>query len=287
LKRSLTLAAIMLAFALPTAALAQKGSAKTHKPSAKQVRDAKRLFNKAHLAYRRGDYEEAIIKWEQAYELSHKPLIFLSIANAYERLGRAKDALENLKKWREHADKYEHKELDGRIEGLEQRVTDDEAKLKDEQKEDAKRTNEEDKRRTAAVDAERRRMEGESDSSEADLWTIVGWSAIGTGAAAVVAGLIIDGVAASTRPSEDEACTDSDGQLLCREDLRDDIESSNTLAIAGDITWIAGSVIAAAGVVALFTLAGSEGDDGGPIVALRVLPIVAPNAGGLLLTTTF
>ena len=93
----------------------------------KERREAKRLFNKAHLAYRRGDYEEAILKWEQSFELSGEPLIYLSIANAYERLGDAERALDYLKRWRKKAPRREHEELDGRIESLEARVADEKA----------------------------------------------------------------------------------------------------------------------------------------------------------------
>ena len=61
----------------------------------------------------------------------------------------------------------------------------------------------------------------------------------------------MDAVAASKRPEQDEACIDSAGQLLCRESMRNDIESSNTLALAGDITWIAGAAVAASGATLL------------------------------------
>ncbi len=93
------------------------------KITAKQRREAKRLFNQAHLAYRRGDYEEAVVKWEQSFELSKEPLIFESIANAYERLGDPRQALEYLQRWRKKAPRREHKSLDSRIENLESRIT--------------------------------------------------------------------------------------------------------------------------------------------------------------------
>jgi hypothetical protein len=106
---------------------------------------------------------------------------------------------------------------------------------------------------------------------------------VGVGGAAVIAGLVMDGVAASKRPDEAEACTESGDGLLCRDALRDDIESSNTLAIAGDVTWIAGGLIAAGGVVVLLTLAGGDGDDADDASARapRVVPWAGPNGGGV------
>jgi hypothetical protein len=73
------------------------------------------------------------------------------------------------------------------------------------------------------------------------------------GLAAVVTGVILDAVAGGSRPSEETACgSGADGQV-CRASLRDDIEKSNTLAIAGDVTWIAGSAITVTGAVLLLT----------------------------------
>lgn len=275
------LVAVLLAVAVvstgaPSAAFAQKANV-----SQKDRREAKRLFNQAHLAYRRGDYEEAILKWEQSFELSGEPLIYLSIANAYERLGDPERALDYLTRWRDKAPRREHEELDQRLESLQRRVDDKRA-------EDERRAREEEERR--AKDDERRERERQQkleelrkqeQSGTTDVWTITGWSMVGVGGAAVVAGLIVDGVAAAKRPSEDEACTDSGDGLLCRDALRDDIESSNTLAIAGDVTWIVGGVIAAGGVVVLLTLAGDDEPDESAATIPRVVPLVGPRGGGL------
>jgi tetratricopeptide (TPR) repeat protein len=281
----LAIALVGGSIALAPPALGQPKTASKAPPSDKERRDAKRLFNKAHLAYRRGDYEEAILKWEQSFELSQEPLIYLSIANAYERLGDSKATLDYLKKWREQAPKHEHKELDGRIERLEQRVSDDEAKAAREKEEAARRAAAEDARRKAAIDNERRRLDQEGSSGDQEMWQIVGWSAIGVGGGAIVAGVIMDAVAAGARPDEAEACSDVDGQLLCRDDLRGDIESSNTLAIAGDITWIAGAAVAAGGVAVLLLLGygGEDGDDS----ALGITPLVGPSGGGLIVGARF
>ena len=261
--------------------------------SAKARREAKRLFNQAHLAYRRGDYEEAILKWEQSYELSKEPLIFESIANAYERLGDPKRALEYLRKWRDKAPRREHKSLDSRIENLESRI----ARLEEEERtreaeEEERRKQEAD--RIAREQEERRQQEEEEAAAAAGPSTmeIVSYSLIGVGGAAVVAGVVMDIVAASSRPSEDEACIDQEGSLLCRDALRDDIETSNTLAIAGDITWIAGAALAAGGVVVLFTLVEPVGDteegDGDPAALdARLVPYAGPGGGGLVITAEF
>ena len=91
-------------------------------PTFSQRQVAKSLFSQARLAYRNGDYEEAILKWQESFSLSQEPLILESIANAYEKLGDRKRALENLENWRKAAPKNEQKALDDRIVLLRERV---------------------------------------------------------------------------------------------------------------------------------------------------------------------
>jgi hypothetical protein len=281
--------AFVLAMGIASVGMPTKAHAQKANITQKERRDAKRLFNKAHLAYRRGDYEEAILKWEQSFELSGEPLIYLSIANAYERLGDAAQALDYLQRWRKSAPRREREELDSRIEALEARVG-EEKHTEDERKreEDARLAEEKERLRQERL-AELKKKENEGGGG-LDIWTIAGWSMVGTGAAAVIAGVTLDGVAASKRPSKEEACLESDSGLLCRDALRDDIESSNTLALAGDVTWIVGSVLAAGGVVVLFTLAGDDSggeSSGSDSTSARLVPWAGPTGGGAVISGSF
>ena len=196
--RRVGIGVIVASFAMssaPTVAVAQKANI-----SQKERRDAKRLFNKAHLAYRRGDYEEAILKWEQSFELSGEPLIYLSIANAYERLGDAARALDYLKRWREKAPRREREELDSRIEALDARVSEDKRKSDEAKKEETDRLAAE-KERTRQERLEDLTKKEEQQATGPDVWAIVGWSMVGVGAAGVIAGVAMDGIAASKRPN--------------------------------------------------------------------------------------
>lgn len=250
-------------------------------------RQAKREFNKGRLAYRRGDYEEAILKWQESYAMCEEPLIHLNIANAYERLGDLEPALEHLKKWRLVAPLREHGELDARIAGLSTRVDELRKKKAEAQAaEDAKRAAEEKRRSSAGPQPTNQRQDT---GGGTDVMNIIGFSLIGVGGAAVIAGVVMDGVAASKRPDESEACTDMSGRLLCRDAQRADIESSNTLALAGDITWIAGSVVALGGATILVLTAtgvlsvGVGGKDQGAIQDVRI----GAHAGGVQLSGRF
>jgi hypothetical protein len=227
-------------------------------------------------------------------------LIFESIANAYERLGDAKQARQYLARWREAAPASEHAALDERLASLDARISQEDEQLRTE----AERRQKADRER-AALDEERARVEqeraqlrsvqGQADDRDAQQTqlTIAGWSLAGVGAAAVVAGVLVDVIAATSRPDAATACaTAAEGQI-CRASARDDIESNNAMAVGGDITWIAGSVVAATGVALLVAaFAGESGDASSALAPAGatgawVVPWLAPGSAGLAARVRF
>lgn len=261
-------------------------------PTAAERREAKLLFDQGHLAYEEASYEEAILKWKRSYELSGEPLIFEAIASAYERLGNVTKAYEYLTQWREHAPPEEHQTLDRRLENLARRM---EAAQAEAARQAEQRRREEEQSRAATQRDERRRRRQQRPPGETtggsderpSVVPIVSWSLVGVGAAAVVTGVIVDAVAASSRPDEQTACAPSGDQLLCREALQDDIESSNTLAIAGDVTWMVGGAMAATGVVLLLL----HSDDASPqqdrAATARIVPSIGRGSASLTVTGAF
>jgi len=268
-------------------------------------REAKTLFNQGHLAYRQGDYEEAIVKWEKSQELSKETIIFESIANAYERLGNSTLALENLRKWRKEAPRREHRALDQRLIRLEERVAEDEeaARKQAEKKERLEKEEEQLRQQKAMAERTTQLEEERKQRAAEDKSQIIGFSLAGVGGAAVIAGVVMDIVAAEQRPDTTEGCVAQSGKTLCSNTLQADIEASNTLAIAGDVTWIAGSAIAVTGIVLLFVLRpgdaleddlpksddasdDAETDDDNINDAL-VAPYATPHGGGVLVFGTF
>ena len=225
-------------------------------------REAKRLYNQGRLAYREGNYEEAILKWQESYRISGHPLIYTSIANAYERLGKYPQALAALSKYRKAAPRREHKTLDARLESLRDRV-------EREEREEKKRREERQKRELALKQAEqsrekakqkRQREKQEARAATRQRLRWIGWPMAGTGAALVVTGVSLGAVAASRRVDPNEACNQSGNALLCSAASADDIRSSNQLATIGDALWISGSVLAVGGASLLFF---ALRDDGG------------------------
>lgn len=234
--------ALLLAGAVTCAAPPALAQGKKAPPPAKadpKLAEAKKLFDDGAAAYAQGNYEEAIRHWEKSYELSQKPLIFESMANAYERLGDAKKARDYLSKWRAAAPAEEHELLDARIKNLDGRVQREE--------EAAQKAAEEKARREAEAKAE-------ADAKKASkAWLLPGAILAGTGGALAIVGVSLDIVAKGKRPAS-TACKTTGGNTYCLDSAADAIKSSNTLAIVGDALWIGGAAAAAAGVTLIFVL---------------------------------
>lgn len=280
-------AAALAAGMPPSAAHAQAGKKPAKDP---KLAEAKKLFEQATDAYGQGRYEDAIRDWQKSYELSGKPLIFESIANAYERLGDKEKTREYLTKWRAEAPKEEHQQLDARIQALEARIASDRAR-KDEE---AKKKSDED----GAAKAEREAKE----SARTSRLTMA-LAAGGAGVLAVGAGIVVGAVGAGQRPDTTQACAPSGDRLLCKASAKDALESSSTLTLIGDITWITGAVLIAAGGALLLTLpdapdAGKKGGEDAPKATqkkegraprrwISVAPMVGPTGGGVGIAGSF
>ena len=86
---------------------------------------ARELYDNGAILYDEGRYEDAIVAWEEAYRLSGRPLLLYNIANAQERLGQWRAALDTLNRYRAYARPEERERLDRRIANLERRLAED------------------------------------------------------------------------------------------------------------------------------------------------------------------
>lgn len=262
---SLVAVALVLAPARP--ALAQPKKPPAVKPEGKN-NEAKKLFDDGAAAYTQGNYEAAIEAWSKAYEISKKPLIFESIANAYERLGEAKKAREFLSKWRDVAPKDEQELLDARIKNLDARVT------RDDELETARKAEAEKAKKTE----DERARQGKGGSGSAGSTSVPGVVLLGVGGAAVAVGVTLDIIAGIRRPAVETACATSGATQICKVSSRDAIVSSNTLALVGDIVWIAGAVAVAGGVTLMLTHKAPK--EGAPPTATWIAPAGAGFVAG-------
>lgn len=279
LKLALLCAPAGLVAGSPATASAQ--ASKKGAPKDPKLTEAKKLFDQAWEAYSQGRYEDAIRDWQKSYELSGKALIFESIATAYEKLGDKKKTREYFAKWRAEAPPTEHERLDARIKLLDQRIATEEAEQKARKEEEEKqRANNE-----GAAKAEREAQE-RARSTRLTLALIAG----GAGVAAVGAGVALGVVGAGQRPNA-EACAKAGEKTLCKASAKDALEGSSTLVLVGDITWITGAVLIAAGGALLFTLPDAPSKpktQGAPAPRwIAVTPGVGPSFGGLAIRGQF
>lgn len=109
---------LFAALTLHSPALAQPAS----EPSAEDVARAKELFRNGERLYNEGRYEDAIVAWQEAYDLSGQPALLYNMANAYERLGRYQESYDALNRYRVYASESEADAIDRRLLNLEQRL---------------------------------------------------------------------------------------------------------------------------------------------------------------------
>ncbi|MFK7927720.1 MAG: hypothetical protein AB8H79_06010 [Myxococcota bacterium] len=88
---------------------------------------AAELFDNGSRLYEDGLYEQAIVAFEAAYDISKEPALFFNIANAYERLGKPREALDALNQYRPFVTADKRASLDRRVVALESRIKADEA----------------------------------------------------------------------------------------------------------------------------------------------------------------
>ena len=279
------------ALCLVTAAAPGAAVAQPKKPGKDpKTAEAKKLFDEGSDAYADGRYEDAVKAWEKSYELSGKPLIFESIGNAYERLGDKKKAREYLSRWRAEAPSAEHEQLDARIKNLDARIKASDAA-------DAERKAlEEKKKASSAAEGKAREEEAKELEKARSTRLVLGIAVGGVGVLAVGAGLVVGAVGAGQRPDPDTVCAQNGDRTLCRSAAKGDIEGSSTLALVGDITWIAGAALAVTGGVLILTLPSAApatpaapGKEAvrPPRRWVSVTPMAGPQGGGLGLTGTF
>jgi tetratricopeptide (TPR) repeat protein len=230
------LAALTLALTPDASALGQGAPKRTPSKQSSAYAQAKKLFEQGTAAYGEGDYAAAIDAWTRSYELSEEPLIFESIAHAYERLGDLRRSRENLARWRASAPREEHATLDAHLRNLDARIAREE-----EDAARATRVHEEAMRGARAEQARKSR-----ESSERVAWSTL--AILGAGGALVGVGVALDLVANAERQDARAACAPgADGRLVCLASAREGIGRSNTLATAGDALWIGGAAAIVAG----------------------------------------
>lgn len=116
--RSLALAVALALLALSTPAAAQEND--------QQLDEAARLtFESAREAFVAGDYENALARFRQAYQLSQRPGLLYNIAQTLDRLRRDEETLQALRDYlAAQPDAANRSEVEARIRVLERSIAD-------------------------------------------------------------------------------------------------------------------------------------------------------------------
>ncbi|MEM9071573.1 MAG: tetratricopeptide repeat protein [Myxococcota bacterium] len=64
-------------------------------------REARSLYEAGTVAFSDGRFEDALSRWQEAYELSERPELLYNIATAYDRLGRDEEAVRDYARFLE------------------------------------------------------------------------------------------------------------------------------------------------------------------------------------------
>jgi len=212
-------------------------------------RRARELFEQGEAAYEEGRYDEAIAAFEQAYGLSARPLLLYNIANAQERLGLLREALDNLRYYLEDAPDDERPVIERRIRGLEDRVA------RQQREEQERRADQENIARTAAeaaaTAAVRNGRVGAEPAGPAP--PILGFTlAIGGGALAVT-GIVFGALALGARSDAGALCSNVGESTFCPSSAGSALSRDGTFSLLADIGIIAGIAAASIGVYLVLT----------------------------------
>ncbi|MFZ5481264.1 MAG: hypothetical protein ACOZNI_31180 [Myxococcota bacterium] len=190
---------------------------------------ARELFQNGSELYEEGQYEAAIVAWEEAYRLSSRPLLLFNIANALERLGRWQEAMKYLTRYRAYAEDEEREVLDRRIRAILARI---------EEQDTQKKANP-----PSPPPPEPKR--------EASAFPVLPVALFGAGGAGVATGVGFGLAALAARQDAAEACTERGGATLCTEAAGDALQREKTGALVADVALGVGAACAIGGVVTL------------------------------------
>jgi tetratricopeptide (TPR) repeat protein len=203
---------------------------------------ARRLYLQGDRLYAEGSYLAAVEAFQEAYELSRRPLLLFNLANAYERLGRHADAVDALDRYLPHAPAHEQDSLRRRVANLRELVD--------------KRRAEEAAAAQAASEASApppsvapQPTETYAQRDDTGWMRTTGWVLVGTGAAFLVGGGAAAGVAATARGDADDLCVDG----ICPDRASDAVDRDRTFSVLADVGIGVGAGALVTGIIFLLS----------------------------------
>ncbi len=262
----LVLVACALAGVLASSSIARAQDDTHHTDEVTLEDDAARgLYDVASAHYAAGRLEEAAHEFEEAYRLSHRPLLLYNAYIAYRDANLRADAARTLRAYLESGTE------DARRPNLEARLTALETELHAESQH-AEETTETTEAEPPPVEAS---PPPPPPQRSHDLANVVAPILIGVGGAMIVAAAITGGLALSKHDELAAACPGG----TCDASRQGDIDTLGTLALTTDVVGGIGIAAAIVGVVVLAVDLSSGSSDAPPTASVSCGPLGCSVAG--------
>jgi tetratricopeptide (TPR) repeat protein len=261
--------ALALASTVPAIATAQTPPSETPAESMEQATtseqdmgdvQARGHFRLGREYYEQGRFADAAQEFEIAFGLSGRGQLLYNVYLAYRDAQDLPNAARALRGYLASVpDAPDREHLSARLAQLEQSVTQD-------QEDEARRVAEAAEAARQLEEAERRAMEAEMLAAQGPSRPAWPWAVLGGGLALVVVGVIIDVVAATDADRLRHDCVVSSPTMGFEQPLLPGTSCSPAVqlesrrsaiqseALAGDILWVSGAVVAATGLILAFAL---------------------------------
>lgn len=220
---------------------------------------ARQLFQNGAELYEEGWYEEAVLAFQEGYELSGAAPFLYNIANCYERLGNFDETLAYLLRYRAFVSGDEREVLNRRIRNIERRI-EERGDAAPEQPAPVAQPAEPVIAPTfePTPPPEPASAAPAAPPEEPSALGALHWTLIGVTAAGLATGTVFSILASQNRSDIEAGCQPEGG--LCRETTRATFDDWDRNALLADVSW---GVAAASGItlVLLLLLDGGESDD--------------------------
>lgn len=253
-KYAATLLALLCVCLLASNALAQRSGI-----SEADRATARNLYNLAVDAYDKGQYNEALTHWLEAYELTGTTILLYSIGNAHERLGNLEEAIEALSGYKTSVrDRTEIELLEMRLHNLEERhAAQQEAERLRQEALERERADAE--ARELHLRSEQERLADELRQERIDALTkdpkglvAVRWTTIGLAGAAAITGGVFQILASTGAETLRGECEVAGGAYYCPEGSASRFDRRERDLNAAKISYIVAGGLGLVGISLLF-----------------------------------
>lgn len=213
---------------------------------------ARELYENGVILYDEGHYEAAITAWEEAYDLSSRPLLLYNIASAQERLGQWQETLDTLNRYRAFATAEERARLDRRITNLERRIEQDVVE------------------RPPVPETAPEVSSVQATSSVGPRLNWLTPTTFTVGAAGLATGTLLGLQARNAREEAMVRCVNVDSRLLCPTSAEEFIQQERVRSIAADASFaIAGASLLGGAALIIWAEASVQVYPGGLLITGR------------------